>query len=215
VKARTAVSARDAHKRPIEKIAGSYAKPKLDWLVAVGRDSAAEYGLPLAIELAVTHLNNKSGKCNPGDEVLAANLGRSTKTIQRMRGVLVRTGHLRHDLNRAGAHLGHNADHVLLAPPSLDTRVSGDTPPLLDSFEAITGQIHPPSLDSQKCQVIDPASGFRPNQEEPDSENQMRKQQDAKAQTRYRETTGNPAAVQRIKASAVARKYGFPGGGAT
>src|SRR5215470_6052733 len=58
-------------RRPIEKVGGSFKPEKFAWLWQVARDPAAQYGMPLAVQLVLGHVNNEHWKCNPGDEKLS------------------------------------------------------------------------------------------------------------------------------------------------
>lgn len=100
--------------RPIQKIGGSFAREKFRWLLAVAQDPAAEYGARLAIQLAIEHLNNNTGRCDPGDDALAKSLRTNTKKIQRMRAVLIKAGHLKYELDPAGRRQGRHSNHVPL-----------------------------------------------------------------------------------------------------
>jgi hypothetical protein len=156
-------------RRPIEKVGGSFKPEKFAWLWQVARDPAAQYGLPLAVQLVLGHVNNEHGKCNPGDEKLRESLNRSTKTIQRMRKVLTETGHLQHQPSGIGLPRDGGTTHTLLLDP---TPTGGHTG--VHQSDPTGGQISPDRwtekarpVDSEKCQVIDPPNKSVPNLYEP------------------------------------------------
>ncbi len=108
--------------RPIEKINGSYAVEKLKWLAQVRRDPETRDAAPLAEELALEHLNNKDARCDPGDELLAADLGVNERTIRRWRDLLIARGRMK----RTKPARGRPVNHIFLI------EVAGIAPPLPD-----------------------------------------------------------------------------------
>ena len=205
------MSTRDA-RRPIAKTREksgreSYTAEKLAWLVQVAQDPKAEYGLPLAVGLAITHVNRDTGKCNPGDEALAENLRRSTKTIQRMRKVLIGRGHLLYEFSKTGQRRDGKSTHTLLieAPPTGGQHAVHQSDPTGGQISADWWTDSARLVDSEKRQVIDPANKSFPNQEEPVL-NQGREHHHAKNPNRKAART--LADVVNDKAAAVARKYG-------
>ncbi len=109
-------------RRPIERAEDShgrksYAKEKLAWLSQVARDPAARNGLPLAVVLALDHLNNSDAQCDPGDARLAAELNTTQRTIIRWRNDLKEAGYLGSEKRGAGMPRHLTANHVLLIDP--------------------------------------------------------------------------------------------------
>jgi hypothetical protein len=201
-------------RRPIQKTRDksgreSYANEKLEWLLQVARDPAAEYGARLAIVLAVAHLKNDTGVCIPGDDKLAAAIGMSTKTVQRMRNLLIERKHLKHELCQTGRPRDESKSTytLLLDPPTTSGQHA------VHQSDPTSGQISPDlwtekarPLDNKKCQVIDPSSKSVPNQGNQGNQEGRRHHHHEKTANRKA-----PALVDLLneRAAAVAKKYGY------
>jgi hypothetical protein len=73
--------------------------------------------LPLAVALALDHLNNNDAQCDPGDAFLAEELKTTPRTIIRWRNILVGAGYLMLEKRMARTPRDATANHVLLIDP--------------------------------------------------------------------------------------------------
>ena len=190
-------------RRPIAKTKDasgreSYAKEKLAWLQQVACDPQARNEVHLAVVLALKHLRNSDGRCDPGDKTLASDLHAHEREVRRWRTVLIEAGWLKYERRTAGMGRHERANHVLIFDPQqpLDHRtdLSGDCADRRTNFA------RPP--DSRNSEVVDSTAGDVPNQDL----NQVRIQEShAKTQIEYRKTTGNAAAIANERAARIAK----------
>jgi hypothetical protein len=189
-------------RRPIEKIGGSYAREKLLWLELVARDPQARTALPLAVVLAVGHLQNKQdGLCHPGDKLLAAELGTNKWQIIRWRQALIDAGWLQYRPRTAGEPRDANGNHVLVIDPDQVTNLSPNQP---DRVTILSRPGDRPG-DNAKRQVVDSTPEARCNQEEPVL-NQGRRHHHEKNPDRKAAPTLTD--ILNDRAARVAEKYG-------